>query len=141
MYYIVIYTIIGTSFAIYIYCQNTWGSRGIVISGIGNVVFGNSIKNINTGIDITYADGIVFNGNRVYDCDTGINIFQSFRCNVSSNICMRGEGLSSDYSDTQYTIVIDDSSKFSLIYGNNILGKNYVNNGSTQNTVTDNKYA
>ena len=52
-------------------------------------------------------------------------------------MCVRGNGIASDYASGQYTIrVLGDNN---LIAGNLILGKNYTDSG-TGNTFADNKY-
>ena len=112
---------------------------GISSSGTKNNTIGNNIKNSNYGINMNQTKNSVFNGNCMYDCNTGIFIKFAENCNVSDNVCMRGAGLSSDYSDTQGTITILDGAKNNLIYGNLIMGKNYTNSG-TNNTITNNKY-
>jgi parallel beta-helix repeat protein len=104
-------TVIGNT------CYNN--ANGITVIGINNTVTGNTCCN--------NASGIIVNGSN------------SSNNTVIGNTCIRGTGLTTDYSATQYTIFIEAGTN-SLIAGNNIMGKNYVNNGGATHTFANNKY-
>jgi len=53
---------------------------------------------------------------------------------------LRGTGLTTDYSAAQYTIRVEGGAN-NLFVGNNILGKNYVNNGGATHAFANNKYS
>ena len=104
---------------------------------VGNVCNGNAAH----GIKISSGQKNMILGNIVCDNGRGIQLVDSSKNNISGNIALRGDGLSSDYGDNDYTIYLYGSeNNYNLISGNIILGKNYVSQGGTSNTFTDNKY-
>lgn len=109
------------------------GSRGTIqnccIEGDANL----------TGIGV-WARGSnhILSNNISYNCQTGLQILEpSSSCLIAGNICFRGTGEPSDYSSSQYNIIIEGIGN--LCVGNLIPGKNYVDNGS-DNTFANNKY-
>ena len=58
---------------------------------------------------------------------------------IVGNTCIRGTGLSTDYTSTQYTIRLNGTTNnYNIVAYNNIKGKNYVSGGGTGNTFTGN---
>lgn len=86
-------------------------------------------------------------GNISKDSPTGMQLMGSHNNVVMGNVVLRGDGNSSDYTSTQYTILLENdwnnneapNNNNSIVY-NNIKGKNYVSEGGTGNTFTGNKY-
>jgi parallel beta-helix repeat protein len=117
-------------------CNNN--NVGINVGGANSTVTGNTCNNNNVGINIS-GSGHVVTGNTCCNNNTGIQLaYASSNSTVTGNTCVRGTGLPADYSASQNTIVA--SGPNNLIVGNNILGKNYVNNGGATNTFANNKY-
>ena len=57
------------------------------------------------------------------------------------NTCIRGTGLSTDYTASQHTIQLNgNSNNYNLISNNNCMGKAVTNGGGTGNSVYGNKY-
>lgn len=94
--------------------------------GIG---FGGGLNNIITG-------NVCVN-NEIGIGDMSLQSYRTSKATITGNVCIRGTGSLSDYTSTQYTIRIHGT--YNLIVGNNIMGKNYVDEG-TGNTFADNKY-
>lgn len=110
---------------------------------------GNNSKSIiisNNIIDTTVYNGIDI-GNTTFSCisnnivrdfgTTGIKAYNYLT--LIGNQVFRGSGTPSDYSSSQYTIYAKSGSQENLIVGNQIMGKNYVDEG-TNNTFANNKY-
>jgi parallel beta-helix repeat protein len=124
---------------------NTVAGIGAVnCSGVGihaesskNTIKENVCRNCNAGIIMLYDDNLAI-GNNCRDNDCGLVIFGN-RNLADGNIFMRGTGLTTDYTSTQYTINLQSGAN-NLITNNHILGKNYVNSGGTTNTFANNKY-
>lgn len=116
--------------------ENSQG--GIDIFGYGNSVIGNFI-NLQTVFGIkVQSDFHTVSGNVILECTRGIFVTGDLS-SIVGNTIMRGTGQSSDYSSSQYTIITDPFSSNNLFVGNNIMGKNYTDNG-TNNTWANNKY-
>lgn len=121
-------------------------SDGISIYGyaskrqtINNSVVGNVIDEcLNLGISVNCSMSNVI-GNTISNCNQNhIACFQNAdKCLISSNVCMNGEGNSSDYSG--YPILASSGSSNNLFIGNVTFGKNYSDSG-TNNTFVENKY-
>ena len=114
---------------------------GIRIQGNCVLCAGNNIcNNPNTGIYVDMSEAITISGNTINNNGFGIQMWSVKNGIVSGNICIRGTGQASDYSSSQYTIYTNGSpNSNNLIVGNNIMGKNYVDNG-TGNTWANNKF-
>ena len=146
-------------------CNNN--NNGMFLkSSSNNIVIGNTCNNNTDGIYFTSSsDNNTFTGNVCNDnsnngiyfnmssnntvignnCNNnnnnGIYVSRSSNNNtITSNTCIRGTGQTSDYTSNQYTIYVSSSTASNnLFVGNNIMGKNYVDNG-TNNTWANNKY-
>ena len=121
-------------------CYNNYYS-GIYVSGkstrgliANNICYGNQ-----NGILISNSQGGSIVGNFCADNEIGIYLMGIGKSVISGNTFIRGTGLPSDYSSSQYTIRTYADTQKNLIVGNNIMGKNYVDNG-TGNTWANNKY-
>lgn len=129
-------------------------------SGNNNVIIENICNNnSNAGINTTFSSHNIIINNICNNNSIGIGVSSNFNnitnniCKdntkainitgnsnvINSNTCMRGTGQSSDYTTSQYTIQVASGSSNNLFVGNNIMGKNYVDNG-TNNTWANNKY-
>lgn len=104
--------------------------RGVVSS---NSVYNNTVGLLQDGnsFDENTITGNTFSGN-----DTGIEIKYAVRCTISGNTVLRGS-----FSSSQYSIKLTGTNnKNNLIIGNNIYGKDYVNESGASNTFVNNKY-
>ena len=102
-----------------IFNDSTW--YGMYLYGCTNGVFSNNVCNDN---------GIL-----------GIQIESSSNNTVSNNSFIRGTGLSTNYTASQYTMkLVGTSNNYNLISSNQLMGKNYVSDGGTGNTFVNNKY-
>lgn len=128
-------------------------SQGNGPSGTYGNINNNIIYNGTTGIDAGYNQNTDVSNNYIYNMDNCIkvsvngfyasidsNICKDFniagiilddsvsqsrgRSIISNNICIRGTGLPSDYSESQHTIYSGEWSRDNNITGNLILGKN-----------------
>ena len=104
----------------------------------GNSITGNMIQSSDVGVRLQSCFKTCVSGNSFIDCGTAIHLDSGGKQSViTGNMCVRGNGIASDYASGQYTIrVLGDNN---LIAGNLILGKNYTDSG-TGNTFADNKY-
>lgn len=100
-----------------------------------NVVVNNSGDGL--GLFNFYNGGIC--GNTIVNNATGISISGSTSelVSVTGNVIFRGTGQPSDYTSEQHTI--ESGCNNSIFTGNNIMGKNYVDNGNN-NTWANNKF-
>ena len=113
-----------------------------------NTISGNSfLENTYRGIscDITqnldFIEGNTICGNVCFNNKDGIYLKGCNKNLIVGNTCIRGTGLPSDYTSTQYTIYLEGTNNnYNLITNNNIMGKNYVSGGGTGNTFVNNKY-
>lgn len=107
-----------------------------------NTITGNTCNNNAYGINSYLSKnstitGNIFNNNDIY----GIYLKGSSNNIITGNTCIRGEGSSSDYTTSQHTIYLKETSnKYNLIANNNIMGKNYMYDGGTNNQFINNKY-
>lgn len=116
-------------------------SIGVYLTGEFSVFSGNLINgNFKRGMWITSRFCCISN-NIIYNFSMyGIYTNSGISNNVSGNTVTRGSGTPSDYTDSQYTIyAVASSASNNLFTGNNIMGKNYVDNG-TNNTWANNKF-
>lgn len=109
-----------------------------------NVIIGNRVSNDeHYGIELQNCDMNNVSGNICIDNTIGIRLYNGSDNNtVTDNICVRGSGQPGDYTSDQYTIYVAPGGtvpKNNLFVGNNIMGKNYVDNG-TNNTWANNKF-
>ena len=58
---------------------------------------------------------------------------------ICGNYIFRGTGQTSDYTETQYTISVQNG-QYNEISNNCILGKNYIETSGTGNTFVNNRY-
>ncbi len=145
-------------------CNNN-NNYGIYISDSNNTITGNTCNNNNYGIYLYSINNNTITGNTYNNNNYGIYLYNNNNnntitgntCNnnnnygiylssgnnntITGNTCIRGTGLASDYTSTQYTIRLASSNNnYNLIACNNIMGKNYVSGGGTGNTFVNNKY-
>ena len=78
--------------------------------------------------------------NTCRDCGTGVNVAGQYN-KVHDNYVIRGTGQTSDYSSSQHTIYVDSRATYNDVSDNYIFGKNYINNGGSTNTFSNNRYA
>jgi parallel beta-helix repeat protein len=103
-------------------------------------ISGNDISNCEIGVNVT-GDFVQCSENRISHCDIGIRCANAKRCLVLSNEVFRGDGLPGDYTESQYTILLETTrNQNNLIAYNSIMGKNYVDEGGTGNTFEGNKF-
>ena len=121
-------------------CNNSY--NGITLtSSSNNTVTGNTCNNNSyNGITLTSSSNNTITGNTCNNNNSsGINMFSSSNNTVTGNTCVRGTGQTSDYASNQNTIYVISAASNNLFTGNNIMGKNYVDNGSN-NTWANNKF-
>lgn len=120
-----------------------FNNHGIsLISSSNNTVTGNTCNDNQRGIYLSNSDTNTITGNTCNGNSYGIYLISSDTNTVTGNTCIRGTGQSSDYTTSQYTIRIGGSSNnYNLIAYNNIMGKDVVINGGTNNTSAGNKYS
>lgn len=105
-----------------------------------SLIVGNRCENSLSGINITSGSNNTVVGNTCNNNGIGINVsVNANNNNITGNTCIRGNGTSSDYTDSQYTIKLTSFSTNNLIVSNLIMGKNYVDEG-TNNTFANNKH-
>ena len=104
-----------------------------------STVIGNTCYNNNSGIYMYTSTNNTVTGNGCNNNERSIYISKSSNNTIIGNSCIKGDGTPSDYEPYQYSIQISSGSQNNLIVGNNIMGKNYVDNG-TNNTWANNKY-
>ena len=118
-------------------CITCVGDRAIISSNI--------ITNDNTTINPVgislQGDFCNVSNNLIYDIYGGIRCIGVTKCNIiANNVIFRGDGLSSDYTSSQYTISLSSNTTNCLVVNNLIPGKNYTNEGGSTNTFANNKY-
>ena len=125
-------------------CNNN--DTGVCLSGsslsnyLVSTVTGNTCNNNNYGIQLFGSSNSTVTGNTCNNNNYGIYLHGAENNTVTGNTCIRGTGQPSDYTSSQYTIfVIESGCENNLFVGNNIMGKNYVDNG-TNSTWANNKY-
>ena len=71
----------------------------------------------------------------------GIYLSSSSNNTVTGNTCIRGTGLTTDYTASQHTIQLSGTgNSYNLIAMNNCMGKAVTNGGGTGNTLVNNKF-
>ena len=114
--------------------------NGLTVSG--NTLNGDpSISDTNhCGISLQSVKNTNITGNFATNFVKGIFANGSENINISANTVFRGNGLTSDYPNSNYnTVEISSSCKNGLVANNLTLGKNLLNQG-TDITLTSNKY-
>ena len=121
---------------------------GIQVSSQSSSTITGNFANNNEGygIRVSMSFNTTVCGNSCVDNKSGISLSggtaaenRSINNVIVGNVCIRGTGLSSDYTSVQKTIEVSYSNN-NLIAYNNIMGKNYTDSGGTGNTFTGNKY-
>lgn len=125
-------------------CNNN-SSYSIYLSSScnNNTITGNTSNNNNTGIYLNSScDNNTITGNTYNNNGTGIYLFSSCNNNtITGNTCIRGTGLATDYTESQYTIRLRGSgNSYNLISNNNCMGKAVTSEGGTGNTLVNNKF-
>ena len=123
-------------------CNNN-NYNGIYLSrsSSNNTITGNTCNNNYNGIYLSRSSNNTITGNTCNNNNYGIYLFSSSNNTITGNTCIRGEGTSSDYTSSQYTIrLYNTDNNYNLISSNNIMGKNYTSDGGTGNTFVNNKY-
>ena len=124
-------------------CNNNSG-YGIYLSrsSNNNTITGNTCNNNSGGIYLSSSSSNnTITGNTCNNNSYGIYLSSSSNNTITGNTCIRGEGTSSDYTSSQYTIYLSGTgNNYNLISSNNIMGKNYTSGGGTGNTFVNNKY-
>ena len=115
-------------------CNNNY--NGIDLYGSNSTITSNTCNNNNSGIYLYGNNSAIIGNTCNYNNNKGIYLAGS-SSTIIGNTCIQGTGKPSDYADSQYTIKTSGTNN--LITGNNIMGKNYVDEG-TNNTFTNNKY-
>ncbi len=127
-------TIIGNT------CNDNFNGISLGSSSNNNTVSGNMCKENNNGISLdSNSNNNAVSGNVCKENSNGINISSSKNNTVTGNTCIRGNGTTGDYTVYDYSISLTNDAQNNLISSNNIMGKNYTNNG-TGNTFANNKY-
>lgn len=117
-----------------------------------SVISGNCIVESGVGIQLEGVNDTVVSNNTIKDfTEIGIDITTSgspncSRNHVSDNIVIRGTGLNTDYSSTQYTIYAHKGTtagagvvEKNYISNNMTFGKAYTNNAGSTNTFSNNR--
>ena len=107
-----------------------------------NTITGNICNNNSIGLSLSSSNKGTITGNTCNDNSSyGIFLTENSSNNtITGNTCIRGTGQSSDYTSSQHSIcVASTTSSKNLFVGNNIMGKNYLDQG-TGNTWANNKY-
>ena len=131
-------TVIGNT------CNNNT-TYGIRLDGGSNesTVTGNTCNNnTNYGILLSSSSNNTITGNTCNN-NTNFGILLNFSSNntVTGNTCIRGTGLPSDYTASQYTIKLNGTgNNYNLISSNQCMGKAVVIEGGTSNTSVNNKF-
>ena len=121
-------------------CNNN-DHLGISIDSTTNsTVTGNTCNNnYEYGISLALTKNSTVTGNTCNNNDYGIYLALTKNSTVTGNTCLRGEGTSSDYTTSQYTIYTTSGTTNCVIVGNNCSGKAPTTSG-TGNIVANNKY-
>jgi len=121
-------------------CNNN--SYGIYLyASSNNTVTGNIVNNNSYGIYLTSSSNNTVTGNIVNNNSYGIYLYASSNNTVTGNTCIRGTGLTTDYTTSQHTIRLSGTgNSYNLISNNNCMGKAVTNGGGTGNTLVNNKF-
>lgn len=116
------------------------GNTNLYLDAFNSTICNNTFNNGGIGIYLWDSDNNTITGNVCNNNSRdGIYLDISNNNTITGNTCIRGTGQPSDYATTQNTIRVSSGSSNNLCVGNNIMGKNYVDNG-TNNTWANNKY-
>ena len=118
---------------------------GVTLNSSSNNTVTSNTCNNNTadGVFLTNSSNNMVTGNTCNDNGyKGIHLFSSNSNNtIAGNTCIRGTGLSTDYTASQHTIQLAGTgNNYNLIAMNNCMGKAVTNGGGTGNSVYGNKY-
>jgi parallel beta-helix repeat protein len=123
-------------------CNNN--SYGIYLysSSNNNTVTGNTCNNNIYGIYLySSSNNNTVTGNTCNNNIYGIQLYSSSNNTITGNTCIRGTGLSTDYTASQHTIRLSGTdNNYNLIAINNCMGKAVTNEGGTGNTLVNNKF-
>ncbi len=115
-------------------------SCAMELRGSNNVIDCNVFSSNMNGV-IVYSVSNNVSGNVFYDNDVGIKLISAKNCVVSENIIKRGNGVPSDYTENQETIVFSGTSnENNFVNNNSIMGKNVTVEGGTGNSIYGNKW-
>lgn len=115
-------------------------SCAMELRGSNNVIDCNVFSSNMNGV-IVYSVSNNVSGNVFYDNDVGIKLISAKNCVVSENIIKRGNGVPSDYTENQETIVFSGTSnENNFVNNNSIMGKNVTVAGGTGNSIYGNKW-
>lgn len=115
---------------------------GIVLEGSNHTAINNTCNNNAEGILLDMGSNYNVTGNNVANNTCGIFCWNNNRVTISSNTCIRGTGLTTDYTASQYTINLEGTfNNYNLISSNQCMGKDVVIGGGTSNTSINNKFA
>lgn len=122
-------------------CNNN-GEDGIRVGSPNVAISGNTcFENSNVGISGRYGSphqaAIV--GNICKDNATGIRLDSSINNIIIGNICVRGEGFATDYTEDHYTIRVSSLGNSVVAY-NNCTGKDVLVSSGHNNLIEKNKY-
>jgi hypothetical protein len=121
---------------------NNCASNSVWIDGDFNKIICNKVigNPNNSGIHLAGDFNIVC-GNECRDNFYQINLNGANNNIITSNICIRGTGLPSDYGSSHGTInLFESTNNYNLIAMNNCMGKAPVVGGGTGNTLVNNKF-
>lgn len=121
---------------------NNCASNSVRVSGDFNKITCNKVigNSNNSGIYLAGDFNIVF-GNECRDNFYQINLNGANNNIITSNICIRGTGLPSDYGSSYGTInLFESTNNYNLIAMNNCMGKAVTIGGGTGNTLVNNKF-
>jgi parallel beta-helix repeat protein len=124
-------------------CNNNNSGIYLISYSSDNTVTGNTCNNNNSyGIRIELSSNNTVTGNTCNNNNYyGIYLGASSNNTVTGNTCIRGTGQTSDYTSSQYTILLANSfNDYNLISSNNCMGKAVVVEGGTGNSIWGNKY-
>ena len=120
--------------------DNNYGIDLMGLSG-NNTITGNTSNNNNTGIYLEHSDNNTVTSNTCNNNYDGIYLYGSNNNTVTGNTCIRGTGLPTDYTASQYTMrLVGTDNNYNLISNNNCMGKAPMVDGGTGNSVYGNKY-
>lgn len=122
-------------------CNN--GYSGVDLWDSSNcMVTGNMCNNNHRGVALNYSSNNTVTGNTANNNEqAGIWLYASLNNTVTGNVSLRGNGDSSDYTGSQYTIFLfSEENEYNLVAMNNCMGKAPVVEGGTGNSVYGNKH-
>jgi parallel beta-helix repeat protein len=123
-------------------CDNN-NNYGIYLADSSdNTVTGNTCYNNKYGIYLySSSSNNTVTGNTCNNNSSGIYLYSSSNNTVTGNTCIRGTGLPTDYTASQYTMRLGGTgNNYNLIAMNNCMGKAVANEGGTGNSVWGNKW-